>query len=79
MRQRSHPICDHEKLGAFVKAARLKCGMTQGEIAEKLRQPISFVSKVESGTRQLQVLELLDILAALGIEPGQFLADFRSI
>jgi transcriptional regulator with XRE-family HTH domain len=51
--------------------------MTQGEIATRIGQPISFVSKVEAGTRQLQVLELLDILEVIGVPAGEFLEEFR--
>ena len=77
MRQRPYPTVDHQRLGAFVKAARLKAGITQRQVAEHIRQPISFVSKVESGTRQLQVLEFIDICAVLGVSAGALLEAFQ--
>ena len=77
MRQRPYPTVDHQRLGRFLKATRLKTGLTQRDVADHIRQPVSFVSKVESGTRQLQVLELLEICSVLGISPGAFLDQFQ--
>lgn len=52
------------------KAARLR----QIEVAEKLSRPQSFVSKYERGERRLDVIEFLEVVAAIGCDPGQILA-----
>lgn len=41
-----------------LKQARLSAGFTQKEVAQKLGKPQSFVSKVESGERRLDIAEL---------------------
>ena len=41
-----------------LKEARLAAGLTQAEVAAKLRRPQSFVSKCESGERRVDVVEL---------------------
>lgn len=51
---------------------RLEGGMRQQDLAARLGEPQSFVSKCESGERRLDVLELRQITAALGVP----LADF---
>jgi len=41
-----------------LRAARLESGLTQAQVAEKLGQPQSFVSKCESGERRIDAVEL---------------------
>lgn len=41
--------------------ARKKAGLTQLEAAKKLDKPQSFISKVESGERNIDFLELEDL------------------
>jgi len=41
-----------------LKQARLEAGLTQIEVAGKLKRPQSFVSKIESGERRVDVVEL---------------------
>jgi transcriptional regulator with XRE-family HTH domain len=41
-----------------LKEARLDAGLTQVDIAKKLKQPQSFVSKFESGERRLDFVEM---------------------
>lgn len=44
--------------------------MTQEQVAKKLKRPQSFVSKYESGERQLDVVEFVDVCVAIGIVPA---------
>ncbi|RUW54087.1 XRE family transcriptional regulator [Mesorhizobium sp. M1A.F.Ca.ET.072.01.1.1] len=53
-------------------------GLTQAEIAEKLGRPQSFVAKYEGGERRLDVVEFLDVAAALGADPCEILSKLRS-
>jgi len=41
-----------------LRQARIEAGLTQMEVAKKLRRPQSFVSKCESGERRVDVVEL---------------------
>ena len=41
-----------------LKKAREKSGLTQVEIARKLKKPQSYVSKVENGERRIDAIEL---------------------
>lgn len=51
-----------------LRAARRAARITQASLAFRLGQPQSYVSKVESGERRVDVVELLDLCAVLGIE-----------
>jgi helix-turn-helix protein len=54
-----------------LKQARVDAGLTQVGVAKKLRRPQSFVSKIESGERRVDVVELSE-LAKLYRKPLDF-------
>ena len=49
---------DYRSLLEQLRKAREAAGMTQNEVAKKLRKPQSFVSKFESGERRIDAIEL---------------------
>lgn len=57
--------------------ARKARGLTQMELADKLRKPQSFVSKYERGERRLDVIEFIEVADALGINSATFAASLR--
>ena len=59
-----------------LKEARQKAGLTQEELAERLQQTQSFVSKCERGERRLDIVEVRAFCIALGIPFGFFIAQF---
>ncbi|MBO2576342.1 helix-turn-helix transcriptional regulator [Shewanella algae] len=58
---------------------RKSAGLSQTQLAERLNKPQSFVSKYESGERQLRVLELEDVCVACGTNSASFLGHFFKI
>jgi transcriptional regulator with XRE-family HTH domain len=52
-----------------LKAAREEAGLTQKELADRLSEPQSFVSRFESGERRLDVVEYIHVSRALEIDP----------
>jgi len=61
----------HKALMSALVAARVKSGMTQRELARRLGRSHSFVGKIESGERQLNVLEFCELADALGVNPRE--------
>lgn len=51
--------------------ARKSAGLTQEELAKNLRCHQSFVARIESGQRRVDVAELAILCRALDIDPGQ--------
>ena len=66
-----------QKLLLLLKEIRQKRGVTQVELAEKLSVPQSFVSKYESGERQLDILELRQICQFVGISFDNFVRQLE--
>jgi transcriptional regulator with XRE-family HTH domain len=60
------------KLQALLREVRTEAGIRQTDLAERLGQPQSFVSKYESGERRLDILELRDVCEALGLPLAEF-------
>ncbi len=69
--------CQREKVLLLLKEMRQKRGITQVELAEKLGVPQSFVSKYESGERQLDILELRQICQLNGISFVDFIQQLE--
>jgi transcriptional regulator with XRE-family HTH domain len=59
-------------LQTLLRQIRMEAGLRQSDLAERLGEPQSFVSKYESGERRLDVIELRQICQAMGIPLERF-------
>lgn len=57
---------EQERLERLLRVVRQEAGLTQQDLADRLAKPQSFVSKIESGERRLDLLELREVCEALG-------------
>jgi transcriptional regulator with XRE-family HTH domain len=57
----------------LLKNARQEAGLRQVDLAGRLGKPQSFVSKVERGERRLDVVELIVVARAIGVDEIGFL------
>lgn len=62
---------------AVLREAREEVGMTQAQVAAKIGQPQSFMSKSERRERRIDVVEFLQIADAIGIAPEALLTRVR--
>lgn len=58
----------HKALITYLIEARERAGLTQTELAEKLGEYQSFVARLESGQRRVDVVEFLDLAEILGFD-----------
>ena len=64
-------------LGRVLVLARERAGLKQSDVAAKLGMPASYLSKIENGTRRLDVIELLQIAEALGADAAKIVRELR--
>jgi transcriptional regulator with XRE-family HTH domain len=62
----------------LLKRLRLSRNLTQADLAARLAQPQSYVSKYETGERRLDFVETVVVCEALGIDVSEFAARFVS-
>lgn len=66
---RSVFLHSYDVLTRYLVDARIVACVTQSELAKRLGRPQSFISKIESGDRRLDVIEFLQITTALKVDP----------
>lgn len=59
----------YQRLLKWLKTARLEKQVSMRTLGAKLKVPHSFVGKVESGERRLDVYEYVQYCKALGLKP----------
>lgn len=71
----AHPIHDprYQQVAALLAVIRRDRGLLQQDVADRLGRPQAYVSKVESGVRRVDLIELIDFLTALETDPKDFL------
>jgi hypothetical protein len=56
---------------------RKAAGLTQTVVAKRLAKPPSYVAKYEGGDRRLDMLEFLDVAAAIGCDPCKLIRALK--
>jgi ribosome-binding protein aMBF1 (putative translation factor) len=69
---------ERERLAALLRTIRTEKGVRQTDLAEKLAEPQSYVSKYESGEQRLDLLEVKAICEALGVTLADFVKRFEN-
>lgn len=69
----------HKALIDFLIRKRLAAGLTQADLAARLGQYQSFVARLESGQRRVDVTEFLDLAAALGFDPAKAISALKKL
>ncbi len=67
----------HRALISVIVAARCAAGLTQRQLAAKLKRSNSFVWKLEAGERQINVLEFIEIARTLGVKASALMAEIE--
>ncbi|HEY9081563.1 helix-turn-helix transcriptional regulator [Magnetovibrio sp.] len=69
----------HRALIDFLIHQREELSMTQSELAEALGEYQSFVARLESGQRRLDVVEYLKLAKILQFDAKAFLSDLEKL
>ena len=68
---------EHMKLRQLLIQSRLDLGLSQRALAERLNVFHSFVGKVETGDRRLDVFEFVEYCEALNLSAAKVLQDLQ--
>lgn len=68
----------YERLRVLLKQERERRGLTQLELGKRLDRDQLFVSRFESGRRQINVIEFLDIARGIGVDPIRLLRKLEA-
>jgi len=68
----------HKALIAMLIKERKAAGMNQTELAKALGQYQSFVARVETGERRVDLIEFLDLANAIGFDPKKAIAKLMA-
>jgi transcriptional regulator with XRE-family HTH domain len=64
------------RLAALLRQIRLNANLTQSQLAGKIGQTQSYVSKYEHGEQRLDLIELEAVCEAVGISLTDFVEQF---
>jgi len=64
-------------LGEILARTRERAGRKQSDIAAALSLPASYLSKIENGTRRVDVIELMKIAEAIGVDPADVIRELQ--
>jgi transcriptional regulator with XRE-family HTH domain len=64
-------------LTSLLRRVRKELGLRQVDLARRLAEPQSFVSKYESGERRLDLLELEQVCQAMGLSLSEFIRRYE--
>ncbi|UVT15543.1 MAG: helix-turn-helix transcriptional regulator [Nitrospira sp.] len=73
MARKSSFSAEYKHFCHLLRLARKDSGLTQNDVAKRLKRPQSYVSKYESGERRLDVIEFLRVSRVLGVVPADVL------
>jgi transcriptional regulator with XRE-family HTH domain len=69
---------EYAMLRAELVTIRKNASLTQRELAKRLNVSHSWVAKVESGERRVDLVELIWVLVACNLDPTPTLAEFAT-
>ena len=65
---------DYDIIGKRIKKERIKKGMTQEEMANKIDTSVAFYSRIETGKSHINLKRMLQISEILDVPAGYFLS-----
>ena len=67
---------EYDALRGLLRETRESAGIHQEELSKRLARPISYIGKVETGTRRLDLVELYQIAKVLNVDLVAFIQKF---
>jgi transcriptional regulator with XRE-family HTH domain len=64
----------HRALIDLLVSTRNQAGLTQRDLAARLKRPHSFIGRIEAGERRVDVVEFIEIARVLEVDPTHLFA-----
>jgi ribosome-binding protein aMBF1 (putative translation factor) len=64
----------HRTLIDILVESREQAGLTQRDLAARLKRPHSFIGRIEAGERRVDVIEFIEIVRVMGLDPEHLFA-----
>ncbi len=77
--QKSQHTRDYQRMIEMLRTARKEAGLKQSDVARKLKTYASFVSKVESCERRIDVIEMAALCRVYGLDLLELLGNLGLI
>lgn len=78
-RQESVTSPEYGVLIDLIRQARIGSGLTQKEICDRLGKPKNYLIKIDRGERRLDLIELVRLCEAMGLDPLEFVRSFLQL
>jgi len=69
----------HRHLVAALVAERKKAGISQIELAKKLKRSQTFVTRMETGRRRIDVVEYLELAEVIGFDAAKLIEALQRV
>jgi len=67
----------HRRLVEFIIDKRKQAGIRQVQLAKKLKRSQTWIARLESGDRRIDVIELIDLADAIGFDALAAVANLQ--
>jgi transcriptional regulator with XRE-family HTH domain len=64
----------HRTLIDILVESRVQAGLTQRDLAARLKRPHSFIGRIEAGERRVDVIEFIEIARVMDLDPNHLFA-----
>lgn len=73
---RKQVLIKKRRLADLLRNVRIDSGLTQVQVAERVGETQSYVSKYESGEQRLDLIEIEDVCKAVGLSLRTFIEKY---
>ena len=68
----------YRKVPPFLQALRAEAGLTQRQLAAKIKKPQWWVARIETGSRRIDIAEFILFCGGCGVKPSTALDDLAT-
>ena len=69
---------EHIAFMSALRDARREAGLTQAELATRLARPQSYIAKLETAERRMELVEFILLARALGRSPARMIEEVEA-